>query len=128
MSVFHISISRKKRTMELTSSEVGIYKKTRKHAFGQESDQEKKEKTITVKKKKEGNTFSTKKAIKKKREKTITVKKKKERKHVLDQESHQEKTKNDNSQEKKKKTRYRPRKSKKDTDQEERRKEVENAN
>ena len=42
---------------------MGIYKrryeskKTRKHAFNQESDQENKEKTITVKKKKKENTL-----------------------------------------------------------------------
>ena len=53
---------------------MGIYqrkqesKKTRKHALGQESDQEKKKKTITVKKKKKENTLSTKKVrFKKKR-------------------------------------------------------------
>ena len=43
---------------------MGIYKrKTRKHAFDQESDEEKKKKTVTAKKKE--NTLSTKKASKK---------------------------------------------------------------
>ena len=51
-------------------------KKTRKHAFDQEGDQEKKKE----------NTLSTKKAIKKKRQRS----RKKERKHAFDQETDQE--------------------------------------
>ena len=66
---------------------VGIYKrkqeckKTRKHAFGQESDKEKKKE----------NTLSIKKAIKKKNEKKDNGQEKKKRRHTLDQESDQEK-------------------------------------
>ena len=55
----------------ILTAEVGIYKKTRKHAFDQKSDQEKK-------KEKKENTLSTKKAIKKKRQ-SETVKKKKKK-------------------------------------------------
>ena len=47
-------------------------KKTRKHAFDQESD-------LGKKRIKERKTLSTKKAIKKKKEKTITVKKKRKK-------------------------------------------------
>ena len=69
---------------DITFPEVGIYqrkqesKKTRKHAFDQESDKEKKkENTLSTKeatKKKKENTLSTKKATKnKKKESTLST-------------------------------------------------------
>ena len=47
-------------------------KKERKHALGQESDQEKKRKNINCQEKKKENTLSTKKATKKKRKTVFT--------------------------------------------------------
>ena len=58
---------------------MGIYKRKQENTLSTK-------KTIKKKEKKKENTLSTKKATKKRKENTITIEKKKERKHALDQE------------------------------------------